>query len=242
MIPVHFGRKDRLLFGLYTPARGRRRQRGVLLCNPFGDESLRAHRSLRSLTELLANSGLDVFRFDYYGTGDSMGDDLDVTLSGWIEDTEMAVEELRGMASVRQMSIVGLRLGALAAAETAARRPREVDRVVLWEPVLEGTAQLAELGAPTHAAAGPIEARGFVMSPRLVEELAAARATLMFGPRCRILVAVSDRAEYSGLAELTGRKAEIAELESPRCWVEDRDYGAGAVPRAMLARIAEWLN
>jgi alpha-beta hydrolase superfamily lysophospholipase len=65
----------RTLFGWYdAPTRGSARG-GILLCNPVGDDSVRAHRPLRHLAQRLANEGFAVLRFDYDGTGDSTGDE-----------------------------------------------------------------------------------------------------------------------------------------------------------------------
>ncbi len=47
--------------------------KSIVLCHPWGQEYLRAHRSMRQLGNLLAAAGHHVFRLDYFGTGDSGG-------------------------------------------------------------------------------------------------------------------------------------------------------------------------
>jgi len=244
MIPAHFGSKDRLLFGIYAPAKGKRQRRGVLLCGPWGAEALRAHRSLKSLSDLLADDGFDVFRFDYYGTGDSMGESLDVTLSGWVEDTEAAMDELMGIASVPKVSLVGLRLGAYAAAAAGARRARQVERLLLWEPVTSGVAYLAELLPARAGAPGgePWEVGGYALSPTLVEELRAARVAGPPGSWRAALVIRSSPGGPPEWSETQGGDLAVEVIPAPRCWVEDQDFGAGAVPVSQLERIREWMR
>ncbi|MBK7659827.1 MAG: hypothetical protein IPJ28_12035 [Betaproteobacteria bacterium] len=72
VIPLRLGEPPRQLFAMLQPAGGAApRQHGVLLCNPFGQEAIRAHRLVRVLGDRLAAAGFAVMRFDYYGTGDS---------------------------------------------------------------------------------------------------------------------------------------------------------------------------
>ncbi len=94
MAPMFVGHQRRL-FASYHIAEGNvRRGHGVVLCNPFGQEALRAHRLYRVLAERLARSGIDVMRFDYYGTGDSSGEDQEGELSGWTRDIRTVHDEL----------------------------------------------------------------------------------------------------------------------------------------------------
>ena len=57
-VPLYFGAPERPLFGFYHPPTGSRvRAAGVLLCNPLGDDLIRAHRPFRHLAEDLAAAG-----------------------------------------------------------------------------------------------------------------------------------------------------------------------------------------
>ena len=70
-VPLFFGAASRSLFGWYHAPAEPRRATGVVICNPIGDDDVRAHRPLRHLAERLARAGLAVLRFDFDGTGDS---------------------------------------------------------------------------------------------------------------------------------------------------------------------------
>src|SRR5262245_42748506 len=147
MKPFYFGASARPLFGLHHPPQRRvRRRTGVVVCQPFGQEYMRAHRALRELAQEAGETGFHALRFDYFGTGDSSGHGDDVDLARWHDDLALAVEEMKETAAVSSVALVGLRLGATIAAEFAARR-QDVATLVLWDPVIHGRSHLEELDA-----------------------------------------------------------------------------------------------
>jgi pimeloyl-ACP methyl ester carboxylesterase len=248
MIPLHFGRRERLLFGLYTPAAERRKRRGVIICNPWGGEALRAHRSLRFLGELLAQSGLDVLRFDYSGTGDSFGAEDAVRMEHWIDDTEFAIDELMSASGVSRVSLVGLRLGSYVAAAAAARRSDVVDRAVLWEPMVEGRRYLQEMLAEpiiSRADGGPLgttEVSGFPMTADFRGDVERCSLAGLPGPQVRVLLLHSSDAAPPAPAEMAGKEVSVLGVEAAPCWVEEQNSGAGALPVVLLRKVTEWLS
>ena len=242
MIPVHFGRSQRQLFGVYTPAAEPRARRGVVICNPWGMEALRAHRALRHLGELLSKNGLDVMRFDYSGTGDSFGSASSARLADWVEDAELALDELIALAGVRRATMLGLRLGSYVAAQAAAHRPDDVDRAVLWEPVFQGAEHVAELldGAGAGRARG-LSVVGFPLPPAFRDDLAKASLNGLPGPRIRVQLVSSTQAS-NGASGVSARDVTKTRVEAEPCWVEEGQFGAGAVPVELLSRIVEWLK
>jgi pimeloyl-ACP methyl ester carboxylesterase len=193
--PFNFGPPGRLLFGIFHPASAVEAPRAsVLLCHAFGQEAVRADRLMRVLAERLARAGHAVLRFDLYGTGDSMGDDLDGDLEGWAHDVHQASRELRARSSAAQSVWIGMRLGATVALRAAQQAPDDLLRLILWDPVLDGASYLARLRArhvasleeafsvmpaptPSDLARDPRrfsdEAIGFALSPLLREQLVA---------------------------------------------------------------------
>ncbi len=115
-----------------------------MLCNPFGEEASRAHRTYRVLATQLERAGFPVLRFDYSGTGDSLGRAEDVTLTTCVADITEASDQLLAASGAQRVAVVGLRLGATLALLATARglRPRHL---ILWDPVVDGTAYLHEL-------------------------------------------------------------------------------------------------
>ena len=146
MTPFYFGSTSRRLFGAYAPARGAGiSASAVLLCYPWGQEYIRAHRSMRVLANMLCAAGFHVLRFDYFGTGDSAGESRDASLGSWEADIETAMQELQDTSGASRIVLIGLRLGATAAAKLAIRKPREIEALVLWDPVIQGSEYLQEL-------------------------------------------------------------------------------------------------
>ena len=89
--PVRIGRDADALAGIYQPASDSTGTgTAVLICNPFGQEAIRAQRSLRVLAERLGRQGIPSLRFDYFGTGDSPGEDGAGHLTRWRQDIHLA--------------------------------------------------------------------------------------------------------------------------------------------------------
>jgi len=142
-VPFFFG-PDAGLFGMYhapsVPAR-----RAMLMCPPLGQDLIRCHRVYRQLAQSLAEEGMAVLRFDYYGTGDSAGESAEVDWDRCVSDAAAAAVELRRRAGVDRVVAFGARLGG-SVALTAAGRAR-FSEVIAWDPVLEGGRYVAELDA-----------------------------------------------------------------------------------------------
>lgn len=137
MTPLFFGSSQRRLFGAYEPPRASKGSgHAVLLCQPWGQEYIRAHRSMRRLATLLTAAGCHVMRFDYFGTGDSGGEEDEADPAAAVADIETAAEGLQDMLGVARVALIGLRLGATLAARAAMRRKDNVDALVLWDPII----------------------------------------------------------------------------------------------------------
>lgn len=150
--PFFFDAGGRRLFGAYhPPSKHIAAPMGVILCQPIGQEGLRAHRALFVMAELLSSEGHHVLRFDHYGCGDSEGNFEDGGLEIWRNDIECAIEELRAGSSAQSISLVGLRLGANLAWSVAATRC-DVHKLVMWSPIVNGRAYLDELQRAHRAA------------------------------------------------------------------------------------------
>jgi amino acid adenylation domain-containing protein len=172
------------LFGVYFPA-PKPGDTAVLVCPPVGTEYVRAHFVLRKLATTLARQGVPVLRFDYFGTGDSLGENLEADCARWKRDIADAARELVKRSGAKRVVAVGVRLGGTLLVDCAAQLG--LSRVVLWDPVLSGAEYLDDLrhrhaaymkgvrylrpfGAPAPVAAGE-ELLGFAYSPRTLEEI-----------------------------------------------------------------------
>lgn len=243
MIVHSFGPRDAACFGAWEPAHAPRLRRAVLLLQPAGWEYLRAHRAMQLLAKQLASAGCDVFRFDYAGTGDSWGDDDVQTLERWRQNVVDAADELQGLASVDRVSLVGLRLGARMAIEAAVGGEFTVERLVLWDATVFADDLLPT--AMEGAASSWLDARDHDAMPSLMEPtavlsaLARSDAALRLEPSLPVLRVQSTNAPVAH--DLDELPSELLSSEEPPCWVEERDFGAGAVPATLLAGITRWI-
>ncbi len=245
METFHFGSSDKKLFGIYTPRSGpAARDAAVLLCYPFGQEYMRAHMAYRQLATLLSRAGLPVMRFDYYATGDSFGEGHSALLSTWLENTNAAVEELMAMSGASQIYLVGLRLGALIAAQIAAQR-KEVKKLVLWDPCVSGDEYLTEASqnANRDAQNGTWWINGYPMSEAFRNSIRAADIRdLSFKDHTRILQVISHENDaFNSLTTVLGDRAEQQLLPSPSDWNYSDNLGSILLPHLLVRAIKEWL-
>jgi pimeloyl-ACP methyl ester carboxylesterase len=249
-VPAFFGSSQHPLYGVYHPPTSRRLgSTGVLICGPIGLESLRSHWMLRHLADQLASKGIPAFRFDYSGTGDSWGHHRDASLGRWLLDVETAAEELLDSAGVRKLSAIGLRFGALLAAE-AARMVVPLEHLVLLDPVVTGRRYLHELRtlrdeklARWKKQRGPCvkgdeeEILGFNFPRRLIQEIEALdlRGEL---PQVKGKVALYSSYEDQGIVELGAQCDVFQPLDDATDWdrVEEAERAllATALPRAAI--------
>jgi len=249
MTPFFFGSGERRLFGVYEPAAfgGGGGTRAAVLCPPWGEEYVYAHRSLRQLSLKLSAAGFHTLRFDFFGTGDSAGDMTDADLAGWEGDTELAMEELRDIAGPARITLIGLRLGGTIAARVAARRGPDVDALVLWDPIVSGADYPPGAAAP--GADGTVAVKGFLLTATLWREIRSVEiGPLLAAPPTRSLLAITDRRPlHASLAEVPVRPGggslaiEFVADVHPWLWTGPFD-NTGAVPAGVIERIVRWLG
>jgi pimeloyl-ACP methyl ester carboxylesterase len=99
----------------------------------------------RVLATQLERAGYAALRFDYSGTGDSLGDSQAVTVDAWVSDVAIAADQLRSASGAARLAVVGLRFGATLATLAGARGDLRLRHLVLWDPVVDGAAYVREL-------------------------------------------------------------------------------------------------
>jgi pimeloyl-ACP methyl ester carboxylesterase len=251
MQPTFFGRSDQPLYGVLHPPVGAPRDTGVVLFYPGLQEYDNAHWALRSLATSLALRGFHVLRFDYRGMGDSAGEPEDATLDAWVDDARLAYDEIRDASGVSRVSFVGLRLGAVVAAQTAATA--DVESLFLWEPIVSGATYLEELEFADAATrlrlmhpsrCRPEEETGGYFLPRPVRDsIARVDLVRMSPPRARRIAAFvarprEDLASLQNALDRRGRKLEVHVTGGQVSVSEARARQAAIVAGESVATIA----
>ncbi len=142
MEPFYFGTNN-ALFGAFHMAEGMPRRHGVLLAGPLLNEGIRAHFALRQIAGRCAAMGYDVLRFDYRGLGNSNGSSAEMTLDGWSSDMLEAARELARVSGVETRTLITVRFAANLAGMLLEQTA--VERLVMWDPILQGDHWLALL-------------------------------------------------------------------------------------------------
>lgn len=108
----------------------------MLLCSSLYEDFQVNYRSELLVARALASRGCATARFHYRGTGNS--DDLTggMTFETMLDDAHTAASWLVERTGTTRITLVGSRLGALVAAELAARSDHR--SLVLWSPILKG--------------------------------------------------------------------------------------------------------
>lgn len=127
---------------MYSP-QGRPATDTVIIVPPDGEERSFAVRPLVTTARALAAAGHNVIRFDFAGQGLSEGDYPKTTIASRIADLKR-VWQLSQQRFKQPAVVLGVRFGATIAIAALADLP-ELNRLVLWEPVLDAPAYLQGL-------------------------------------------------------------------------------------------------
>ena len=260
MEPLFFGRADTPLFGmLHRPAMTTERRGTVVLCPPFGQEYGRAHRALREMAHRLSAMGFCTLRFDYYGTGDSSGREEDGSPDRWLDDVDAALVEAREAGGGGKICLVGLRLGGTLAALAGLRRD-DIDRLVLWDPIVLGRSYLTELVRRHQAVLAerpkprgyrvtdpPTELLGAPITPPVLAFLESLDLLGLERPAAhRICVVSSDSSPLSDrlAARLREQGAEVQLEHRPglTVWLKEDEIIRTLVPLEVIGTIVSWLS
>ena len=230
---------------------------GVVLCAPHGSELMCCYRALRILAETLAKAGIPVMRVDYHGTGDSAGGDEDPDrVAAWLGSIDAAVDALRHQSGVGQVSLVGVRLGALLAAAVTARRD-DIASLVLWGACRSGKAYVREqrvlrMAEAKHAGGDTVldgqgsteEAAGFALTGQTIAQL----GTLDFATLTRtapkvLCIARDDFGPDNKIVSALGKHgADVTSVEWPGFAKMMLAPHYSIPPESLFAALAGWLT
>jgi pimeloyl-ACP methyl ester carboxylesterase len=256
VLPFYFGSGEKQLYGCYhAPRTEQSRNCGVVICQPMGHEYIYCHRALRQLATRLADVGFPVLRFDFYGCGDSSGDLDDAGISQWLQDISTSITELRSRTGIRQICLIGVRLGAALSFITAAEEDG-ITAVVLWDPVVSGNAYIEEIRLLQREAlrsrlkslwrkeSSEEEVIGFPLSVGVRTAIGELNL-LTIAPKTsmRMLTVQSEEAaNYDSLNHHLRRRGvqfDHQQLQAPKIWLPTID-GSLLVPTQILRSVVSW--
>ncbi len=250
--PLWFPSNGQPLFGCLTRPKVPLARGGVIIAPPIGREVHASRFALRRLATALAEHGFVALRFDYYGTGDSVGDmndmELDVT---WQGNVLSAVELLRSLG-LSDISAVGLRLGATVLGVTASGQSLGLSSLVLWDPCDSGRTYLREAKALGMLQRKRLSGRTdealtiaeFVLTPTRSAELSRMNLTKSKGKIAeRVLVVTrNDRNMLDGLrSRLDDENVEWRRTVEQRELLDVNPLFA-EMPRLTIDQIVQWLS
>ena len=225
----------------------------AVICGPIGSEYTRCHRSLRHLADRFARAGIPAVRFDYHGTGNSPGTDLDPgRVPAWLANIRDAAAYARRWSGCDRVVLVGVRLGGTLVA--LASEAVGAEGLVLWNAPAKGKPYVRELQVVARMAArtadseGALEAAGFVLTAETLEALRGIDLTRSpIVARRALVVSRDDLAADTTLAERLAQLGIATESLSLPGWNGMMaDHQHTVVPDEALERIvatvAAWEN
>jgi alpha/beta superfamily hydrolase len=256
IVPVFFG-QDSILYGCYHLPPDYRHRPGVLICQPTGHEYERCHRAMRQLAVQSAKKGLSAMRFDYYATGDSAGNCEELSLARMRLDIQRAIQHCCDKTGVKQLTLVGVRLGATLAAQLASSCC-EIESLVLYAPVFDGEALFNEWQRDQQAfhdkhsyqlqQAGANEILGFTVPGKFQSELRRNFDPAAPGRALKRVLILTDETDSN--SELVNRWVEMFNHQAIEVTLEiveniaiwRREPMEAIVPVKTIRRIVKWIG
>ena len=183
--PFFIDTSGRRLFALHHAPEGDRKG-SVLMLPPFAEEMNMSRRMSYLAGRTISAAGYDFLSLDLTGTGESSGDFEDADWETWQQDAAAAADWLARETGETPV-VLGLRAGALLAADTAFDRKG----LIFWQPVGNGETMLNQFlrirvaagltGSDDKettkdlraewSAGNPVEVAGYMVGPALAAGL-----------------------------------------------------------------------
>jgi alpha/beta superfamily hydrolase len=175
------------------------RQRAfAVVVPPLFEELARTRKALVTLARDLAQRGVDVVRFDYFGTGLSAGKFEQFTVEGAREQLDEVMNYCRDQGATR-LHLIGVRFGGYLALSNLLSSSAPCDNVVAWEPTTDLSSHIEDLFGSEAANQLITYGRARYSKPEILANLHRNGSALIAGYR------LSDRAyeEFAGAPVLS---------------------------------------
>jgi len=203
------------------------------------------------LADHLAQEGFPTLRFDYSGTGDSSGDDLDPDcLGAWKQNIKAVIAYTKAITGCSKICLIGIRMGATLSALIASEKEVGVSHLVLWAPCIQGRQYVREMKALAQDAlsrpiSDGIESAGFILSAETIEKITKINLQGIDFPQETqvLLIDRDDRQQYRDLSEQwIKRGIHLDYLVASGYLSMFAEPHETVVPSDTLRLISEWLT
>jgi len=184
------------LFAIYWPPSGGMVSKAILHIPAFAEEMNKSRRMVALQARTFAEQGYAVLVLDLFGTGESEGDFGEATWQIWLQNIDTAIDWLKQQGA-QMIDLWGLRIGALLAMDFASRSQHPIERLIVWQPVVNGdvfitqflrlriAAAVMDRNAPQERTSElkqqlsngkTIEVAGYLLNPDLIKPMLVLRA------------------------------------------------------------------
>jgi len=137
VIPLFIATELGSIFAMhYLPASGNTSQ-CIVHIPAFAEEMNKSRHMVAMQARAFVEQGYSVLVFDLWGTGDSQGEFHEATWDIWLKNIDGVLSWLQDKGS-DSISLWGLRSGVLLAMDYLHRYSANVDKLICWQPVLNG--------------------------------------------------------------------------------------------------------
>ncbi len=125
------------LFCMYFSPSSNSHSQCILHIPAFAEEMNKSRHMVTMQARAYTEQGYSVLVIDLWGTGDSQGGFSEATWSIWLSNITSAVNWLQ-QQSYQSINLWGLRSGALLAIDFINKNGSCIDKLICWQPVLNG--------------------------------------------------------------------------------------------------------
>jgi hypothetical protein len=172
---------------------------------------------------------------------------MEVSIEAWVSDVLAADSCLRGRFSCTKVSWFGLRVGSVVAALASVRAKRPPDKIILWDPVLNGAQYLDEVasgqqdelriayptGVEPEWAFGTGELLGFELPAKFEKELREIRPLTIARMRATQVAWLSVDGSAARIAA-SDKSKQVMYSVKPINWSTDEALNSPVVPRDVI--------
>lgn len=116
---------------------------GVLFCGALAEEDFYISPVVTQLAKHLGESGFSTFKFDFFGFGNSQGQNQEGDLEIWKGNLLTAFQYFKENFEVDKIIIIAIRLGALISIEAELNKENTYG-ICFWDPIFNGSKYLKQ--------------------------------------------------------------------------------------------------